>query len=54
MTFYQAVRTLKAKGYIMIKQYSTCEIWEKGTITLSIPNLPNLPKGLSDKIKKSI
>lgn len=51
MTFYQAVKELKAKGFTMIRKYSSCEIWEKGDKLISIPDLPNIPQYTASKIK---
>jgi hypothetical protein len=52
MSFYLAIRKLQACGYKLIRKYPSCEIWNKGDTTVSIPDLPRLPRGITQKIKE--
>jgi len=51
MSFYLAIRKLQACGYTMLRKYPSCEIWTRGNKTISIPDLPRLPVGVTQKIK---
>jgi hypothetical protein len=53
MTFYTAIRTLKAKNWTFVKKYRTYEVWIKGDSILTLPDLPYLPKAVENKIKYS-
>lgn len=53
MTFYNAIKELKARGWTFVKKYRTYEVWIKGNSIITLPDLPNLPKGIVNKIKHS-
>lgn len=51
MTLYQALKIMKASGWIFVRHYGDYELWDNGKEYVKIPNSNIVPKYIERQLK---